>query len=181
MGLWAPGWEGNRDLQHPLQPLCQKTGWEAKHRAQIQLWLRIVLGFKTVKCTYMQGLILPVSYRFLVSSLHRIKISFEIGKLCRVGNAISVRAHIPQGGLPDTGSHSMSGLCGRRQDTVEKGKFCKSLMFRKKKASGSFEKLETLPKVGCRMSTRLPPPCTRDTVSTLNHSSTTSLQPLLAF
>lgn len=69
----------------------------------------------------MQGLILPVSYRFLLSSLHRRKTWSEITKLRREGNAISVGSHSPHWGRSAPGSQGVSGLwkgpvhCRRRE------------------------------------------------------------------
>lgn len=120
----------------------------------------------------MQGLILPVSYRFLLSSLHRRKTWSEITKLRREGNAISVGSHSPHWGRSAPGSQGVSGLwkgpvhCRRREvlqiPNIWEGK--------KKQTIKSFEKPETLPEAGRRespalLSSGLPPPCTAGTIT----------------
>lgn len=135
MGLLAAGRGGKPRSPAPPAASSPKVRLGARlagRAPRILLCLRTFLGFKTVKSTYMQCLILPVSC-FLVSSPYRRKTCFEISKLRRVGNAISVTTHVPQWGLSAPGSHSVSGPVGRGQNTAGRGKFCKSLIFGRKK------------------------------------------------
>lgn len=115
--------------------------------ARIPLAGGIVPRFNPLACAYMQGLILRVSHCVLVSALHRRKTCFEITRICGVGNALSVGAHVPSGAvlLP------ARVAWGRGHNSAGRRKVCKSLMIGKKKKSIFFKKPEALPGAGCRL------------------------------
>lgn len=172
MGLAAAGRGGK--LRSPAPPAASApkdrlAASAAGRGARTPLSSSAFPGFEAVKCTYMQGLTLPVSYRFLVSPLCRRKTYFEISKLCRVGNAVSVEGRVLPWGLSASSSHGVSVLwkgpehC-RGREVFQIANIWEEKTFR------AFAKPETLPKVGCRvttvlLSTGLSPPRARDAIT----------------